>query len=106
MSEFKVGGKVICVKDHSEGVVKKGEIFTLLNIQPSNCKCNNWELDIGIRVEKRQYFYKVGCSDCCTIFDDDRTNIAWLSSSIFLPLDDFKEVSFQKLLEQMPVGAQ
>jgi hypothetical protein len=105
MAEFKVGGKVICVKDHSQGWVKKGQVYECKDMRPSQCECNDLELDVGLTKPGGYLKGYAQCIDCHTVFID-QTKAGWFSSSLFLPLDDFKEVTFEKIKEHVPVGVQ
>jgi hypothetical protein len=36
---FEVGQKVVCIKNHSQGVVTEGKIYTIFGLKPcTNCK--------------------------------------------------------------------
>lgn len=101
MAEFKVGGKVICVEDHSAGVVRKNEVFETLAISPPKCKCGRLQIHVGITATSRN---KV-CISCHAKWIDDCVEW-WFDSALFLPLDDFKEVTFTQIKQEVPVGMQ
>lgn len=92
MAEFKVGGKVICVKTYTAKIfetlsVKKNTILTVrkihLNTPPYYL-----------------YFDEI-------IAPKDERGIEYAyDGAFFLPLDDFKEISFTKINEEVPVSAQ
>ena len=63
---WKIGKKIIAIKDHSQGVFKKDDIFTLIAITHSKCKCNVLYLDIGFSSEKQG-----GCYLCQTPFESN-----------------------------------
>ena len=46
---FKVGQKVVCVKDHSMGIVKKGQIFTVLDTENCCVQC----IDVGVDIDSK-----------------------------------------------------
>lgn len=81
MMNFEVGKKVICVKAHSQGVVKRGQVFELLGIKKGYCICNNYVLDVGIL---NKWVFG-GCRKCEII---EPCSIHWLSSVLFAPYDD------------------
>lgn len=101
MAEFKVGGTVICVKDHSRGVVKKNTIHTVHGLRDAPCKCGLMEINIGITSTNISHH----CAKCGQT-KQAVNGYYWLSERLFLPLDDFKEVTFTELKTEMPVSAQ
>lgn len=84
MSRFRIGQKVVCVKTHSENLVIKGKIYTVLN---TNCPCNCNAVDVGI-VDDSPYgiFKAVKCYQCNSIYSYGK--IWWISSKLFAPLQD------------------
>lgn len=101
MTEFKVGGKVVAIEDHRQGIFKKGEIFELLGIQKSSCKCDFLSLDIGISKTKKTQ----SCYACGGIWKN-KTNAWWVSSLLFVPIEDFRQITYTKILETIPIGVQ
>lgn len=101
MAEFKVGGKVICVKSHSRGVVKKNTIHTVHDLRDAPCGCGNKEINIDIASANTSQ----RCSICGRI-THSVYGYYWLSARLFRPLDDFKEVTFEKIKKEVPVCAQ
>lgn len=57
---FKVGDEVVCVKQHSMGVLTIGKIYRVLGT--SECKCGQ-SIDIGITDE-----FGSACHDCLKVF--------------------------------------
>lgn len=95
MAEFKVGGKVICVKDHptndpSIPAIFKGQIRTVRSLFTSP-----YNGSLLLRFEEF-----VGPINPYT------NNERGYEAFCFLPLDDFKEISFTKINEEVPVSAQ
>ena len=102
MAEFKVGGKVVCVKDHSEKLVKTGIVYPVNYIH--KCSCGALSLDVGIEYDLNPDF-EYGVTQChCGKIDESPRPL--FDSCLFLPLDDFQQVTYTKILEQVPVGAQ
>ncbi len=95
MAEFKIGGKIICVKDHpvvTSGVppVFKGQMFTVRSMF-NNLYYGNLLL---------RFTEIVGPINHCTGRE------MGYEAFCFLPLDDFKEVTFKEITKEVPVGAQ
>lgn len=49
--DYTEGDEIICVKSHSQGVVKAGQIFTALAIKKNGCGCILY-VDIGIQTDR------------------------------------------------------
>jgi len=81
---FEVGKKVICIKDHSQGVVKKGQIFELHAIKKGVCGCGLIVFDIG----KQNYCDHYVCGSCNKDQLPNKDGIYWLGSILFAPYDD------------------
>lgn len=95
---FEVGKKVICIKTHTQGVVKAGQVFDLMGIRKSDCKCSSIQLDIGLKNP-----YQVGqrvlcqCGIVCI-----ETRIYWLGSTLFAPYDDsLSSITADELIESL-----
>lgn len=104
---FKIGQKVVAIKDHTSGVFKKGDVFTVKNILPSFCKCKQVLIDIG----------KSGCTvNWCRACNIDsspnntmlfketnfapiitNTSTADIANQIFETCNDVKEIKIPEL---------
>jgi hypothetical protein len=97
---FEVGMQVICIKNHSEKVVIKGQSFIISEIKNTEC-CGLTLLDIGIRTELGYTLCSCGkishVSDCAY----------WIDALLFIPVqkDAFKSVSWEHIVEEIPVCA-
>jgi len=86
MSNIKwyVGQPIVCIQTHSQGVVKKGEEYTIKSIK--QCECGGIALDVGI-ISRYEY-----CR--CECGYREITPLWWLSEEIFAPLDvDISELT-------------
>jgi hypothetical protein len=90
---FEVGQKIVCVKTHSQDVVKEGEVYPLKNIHFSPC-CNHLLLDVGIKIG---FGAKLRCD--CGLLYNSKTNILWLGAVLFRPLDDMYNEEIEELTE-------
>jgi len=100
---FEVGKKVICIKSHPYGIVKRGQIFELFGIRDSLCKCGNIQLDVGIR----EYEISIAtCSNCGadTVADSE---IWWINNSRFAPFDnEMSDTTVEELIEEIETELQ
>lgn len=84
---FYIGQDIVCIKDHSKGKVKKGEVY---NIKSLRMVCCEVEIDVGI--------VDIGETTKCRCgFSSSNHGIYWLSESLFKPLDELSDIS--ELLE-------
>lgn len=101
MSRFEVGMKIIALADHHQGAFKKGDIFIVRSISRSTCSCGRERLDVGVILTTTVLV--------CAICGSNVTcgNIWWFLSSRFAPLEggEFKQVTYTKIIEELPVGA-
>lgn len=99
---FEVGKKVICIKNHSQGVVKKGQVFELLGIKKGHCKCASVVVDVGI-IDDEDYgnATRLRCAKCRVVYHNDKSNIWWLSADLFAPYDDsLSDLTVEDILEE------
>jgi hypothetical protein len=93
---FKIGQKVVCVKTHSQGIVKKGNFYTIYNINNPGC-CGKIFVDVGIKMDEDKTLM---CSTCRS--EIHTKEIHWISSALFSPLEhDFTEEVLKKALQQI-----
>jgi len=89
---FEVGKRVICIKDHSNLVVKKGQVFELLGIK-KGCMHAPIIINIGIK--------GLGSSCYRCGFNGDN-QLIYLNSTLFAPYDDsLSEVTAEELIETL-----
>lgn len=97
LPKFYVGQKVVAVKDHSQGVFKKGDSFSVSGVYPAVCKCPNYRITIGLS-------WRTGNRSCpiCNIdglpisssercFDED---------SFESIVEKFQAITFEKIMEK------
>jgi hypothetical protein len=86
-----IGQEIVCIKTHSQGAVKSGEIYTIKAL--SSCKCNLIMIDVGIKSIDGKYGRCALCGIIYPLFD------AWLiSERLFAPLE-YNQEEIEKLLE-------
>lgn len=87
-----IGQDIVCVKNHSDGVVKEGQTFTVMGIKIFECpKCAGVVINVGIAANNTP-----GCRVKCfphnsIIFINDGK--FWLNETLFKPLDELVNIS-------------
>jgi hypothetical protein len=99
---FEVGKKVICIKNHSQGIVKKGSIYTLEGIKSKKCKCSGYILDIGLLHPEGAVKSTTICTECRMVASESSERNLWLHSTLFAPYDDsLSETTVEELLNEL-----
>lgn len=92
---FRIGQKVVCIKDHSQGVIKEGQTFIIKNIKTYKCGCVGY--DLGIKTYKRLCLCGIHNS-----VSEETSGVHWISGRILAPIDDdFAEKVLEGILEQI-----
>lgn len=96
---FHVGQKVVCIKSHSQGVVKEGITYTIKGIR-INCKCSSFVFDVGI-VSSRTGGFCLSCGSVTPL----QHGIWWISNTLFAPLDTMKasEKAADELIKELKI---
>lgn len=81
---FYIGQKIVAIRDHSAGLFKKGQEFTVLNLKESTCMCKDDLIDIGIKSP-------CGISYCRICEKETYSDIWWIKSRCFAPLETYGE---------------
>ena len=82
--------EVICIKSHSQGVVKEGNIYQVLTSMNVECQCGPKVLyNVGIVAPPRA---RSVCKNCGTkrVFDSP---MYWIDSKLFAELGDISELT-------------
>lgn len=94
---FEVGKKVVCIKAHQTGLIKVGDIFTILGIRDSFCHCPYPELNIGVATPEEHHD---GCH-ICGIGKEATDNYWWFCSSRFRLIDySFADQAIEKAFQE------
>lgn len=75
---YTLGDKVICVRDHSQGFVTKGQVFTVIGMSIP-CQCNEVWVNVGVK----NNYDLTHCVHCKTI-----TTGTWFSHHLFRKFQD------------------
>jgi len=75
--DYRAGDEIVCIRDHSQGVVKKGEVYTAHKLQRNSCGCLLY-VDVGIKSDRP--FTR--CPACET--NDEKTDdVWWIDARLF-----------------------
>lgn len=85
MSNWYIGQEIVAIKDHSQGMFKKNDVFVINNLRTSYCKCGHILIDIGIFAIVSPTNY---CTTCDTL-SNTTSKIYWFNEVCFAPLDSF-----------------
>ena len=89
-----IGQEIVCVRTHSRGIVKSGEIYKIVGLSTSKCKCSNLKLiDVGVKATAD--FGR--CGICDTRYPKIK-DAWWLGEILFAPLE-YDQNEIEKLLE-------
>ena len=93
---FYVGQKVVCIKDHTEGIVKKGQEYIIMDIVPGCCSVDAWWVDIGYKPSPKVLYLQ--CPICHQISQD---HLQYLAFYLFAPIEEqkFSKVTYTEILE-------
>jgi hypothetical protein len=93
-NQWYIGQQIVCIRTHSRGIVKSGEIYKIVGLSTSKCKCvNSTLIDVGIKATAD--FGK--CGICHTKYQKVR-DAWWLHEILFAPLE-YDQNEIDKLLE-------
>lgn len=94
---FKIGDRVVAVRDHCDGKFKIGDVFTIHDVRKGMCNCDRWEVGIGIA--------SLGGNTRCTRCGKRETNttgIWWFSSKAFTKLlSTFSRMTFKEVINEV-----
>lgn len=97
MKKFEVGMKVLCVKDHSQEAVKKGQEYRVLGIKENKC-CGSIVLDVGVIAASTH----TKCT--CGNREKSEDGVWWINNTLFVPIEEFQQITYTKIIEQIPIG--
>lgn len=93
-----IGQKIICVKTHSWGVVKKGQVFIIKGLSESICTCYAVLIHVGLTIETTSR----ACG-MCGIVGTFTDNTYWLGEVLFAPIKDEEigNTTTEEILEEI-----
>jgi hypothetical protein len=78
--DYRTGDDIIAIKDHSQGVFLKGDVFTAIAMQRNSCGCIIL-VDIGLKSDRP--FTKC---PACDMNDEKTDNVWWVDARAFRKL--------------------
>lgn len=111
MSQFKVGGKVVAIKNltltaanGASITIKRDSVYTVMG--KSTCpRCGKLSLDVGF-VDPSPQGTKTQCYNCAAAWPNGGR---WFVRAVaFVPIDEseYKLVTYTKILDEIPACAQ
>jgi len=92
---YEIGQQVVCVKSHSQGRVKEGEIFTIKDLRLCKC-CKYLEIDIGLKYNGNPMQV---CTPCRHL--DFKNGVQWTGHELFRPIDDLYNTEIEELMNEV-----
>ena len=94
--DYRPGDDIICIRDHSQGAVKKGQVFTAIDLTRIGCGCVLL-VDVGLKSDRP--FTKCAA---CGMNDEKTDNIWWLDARSFRRLmDKDTEAEFESAMNEL-----
>lgn len=94
--DYRTGDDIVAIKDHSQGVFLKGDVFTAIAMKRNSCGCAI-VVDIGLKSDRR--FTKC---PICDMSDEKTDNIWWVDARAFRRLlSRSQEADLAEVLEQV-----
>lgn len=90
---FRVGQKVVALKDSVCGYFNKGDIFTVAGIR----KCCQWSIDVGCIIGSQ--FFRQVCGDCHMLHGYSG-DIRWCAAKCFAPYNPYSNSVSKQLAEE------
>lgn len=88
MIDYTIGDDIVCVKSHSQGTTKEGQVFVAKAL--SMCSCGAAIVDVGKKFQIPNAIHFSKCTYCGTRI---RTEILWLDANLFRKLDTLIDIS-------------
>ena len=99
--DYRAGDDIVAIRDHSQGIVSKGDVFTAIQIQRNGCGCVLL-VDIGLKSDRP--FTR--CAVCGNN-EEKSDNTWWVDARLFRRLltrseeADLKEVLAEVFSEEL-----
>lgn len=94
--DYRAGDDIVAIKDHSQGVFLKGDVFTAMAMQRNSCGCI-FLVDIGLKSDRPFTMCPV-----CGMRDEKTDNIWWVDARSFRRLlSRSEEADLANVLEEV-----
>jgi hypothetical protein len=91
-----IGQDIVAVRDHSQGIFKRGDEFKIKGLKQAPCNCKHIDIDVGFG-SQGDFNECAGCG-----FKNKSDLIWWIHETCFEPLDPIKE-AISELMERTQV---
>lgn len=88
--DYTINDEIVCVRNHSRGIVKEGELKVALGLKACDCLCCETTVDVGIK-SAHDIGTKVYCPRCRHPYTIDGK--VWLNAFLFRKLDTLVDIS-------------
>ena len=92
-----IGQEIVAIRNHSQGLFKKGDEFTIKGIKSGTCSCRVVFLDIGL-MARTEYTTCVICWNTSV-----KGKEWWFHDFCFAPKEQVGDYSIEELLEEIEV---
>lgn len=94
--DYRAGDDIVAIKDHSQGVFLKGDVFTALTMKRGSCGCIIL-VDIGLKSDRPFTMCPI-----CETKEEKTDNIWWVDARSFRKLlSRSEEADLAEVLEQV-----
>ena len=80
-----IGQDVVCIKTHRQGIIKEGNVFTIIGLRQTCCSI---QINIGI---SSRYGNDI-CTKCSKI-SKNLDGVWWFGEDRFVPLESITDIS-------------
>lgn len=91
---WQIGQEIVCIRTHTKGKLKRGQIYTIQALRKSMCSCDEIEIDVGVPTGG-------GFGEClvCGYIAKNKVSAWWFSEKSFAPLE-YNMSAIEELLEE------
>ena len=93
---MEIGMKLICVKTHSKGYVKEGEMHVVKDLKLC-VSCKMLAVDVGIKGVADIVHTRCNCGHR----EHQPNKTVWFSHALFRPLDDLYNTEIEELMNEV-----
>lgn len=98
---FYVGQKVVRIRPHDFNMVQEGKEYFVTGVMNGLCKCNKWLITVGVNNPYGGSY----CTDCGTVTHYHGEMRFCSTGFAHIQSQEFKQVTYSKILEEVPCGA-
>ena len=93
-----IGQDIVCIKTHSEGDVKEGDVYTIKGLKDGCCGV---EINVGLKIASEST--GLICRNCEQFEFPDKLRTFWLSEILFAPLEELTDISEVEEILNQPI---